>query len=57
MHIHIHSPDGEAKFWLLPNIELAKNHGFTEKQLREIKFILKQHYDEIKHSWEKYFRN
>ncbi|MBT3226547.1 MAG: DUF4160 domain-containing protein [Deltaproteobacteria bacterium] len=25
MHIHIHSSGGEAKFWLEPQIELAKN--------------------------------
>ncbi|MGB9904774.1 MAG: DUF4160 domain-containing protein, partial [Desulfotomaculales bacterium] len=25
MHVHVVCPDGEAKFWLLPEIELAKN--------------------------------
>jgi len=25
MHVHVHCPDGEAKFWLEPEIELAKN--------------------------------
>jgi hypothetical protein len=25
MHVHIVSEDGEAKFWLQPEIELAKN--------------------------------
>ena len=26
MHIHVHSENGEAKFWIDPQIELAKNH-------------------------------
>ncbi len=29
MHVHVISGDGEAKFWLEPEIELAKNyHSF-----------------------------
>ena len=27
MHVHVQSPDGEAKFWLEPTIALAHNHG------------------------------
>lgn len=27
MHVHIVSGDGEAKFWLEPDLELAKYHG------------------------------
>ena len=26
-HVHVASPDGEAKFWLDPEIELARNVG------------------------------
>ena len=26
MHIHIYCGDGEAKFWLEPRIELARNY-------------------------------
>jgi len=36
MHVHIVSGEGEAKFWLEPEIELAKNYNYTEKQLKEI---------------------
>ena len=28
-HIHVHCAKGEAKFWLEPNIELAKNFGLS----------------------------
>ena len=26
IHVHVISGDGEAKFWLEPEVELAKNH-------------------------------
>nr|VFJ92704.1 MAG: protein of unknown function (DUF4160) [Candidatus Kentron sp. LFY] len=35
MHIHALSADGEAKFWLEPEIELAKNHRYARKQLKK----------------------
>jgi len=28
-HIHVVCPDGEAKFWLVPEIELARNNGLS----------------------------
>jgi Domain of unknown function (DUF4160) len=34
MHVHVHCPDGEAKFWLEPEIALAQNYGLTEQQVR-----------------------
>ncbi|MBC1260761.1 DUF4160 domain-containing protein [Synechococcus sp. BSF8S] len=27
IHVHVSHPDGEAKFWLSPSIELARNIG------------------------------
>ena len=27
MHVHVQAPEGEAKFWLEPAIELAHNYG------------------------------
>jgi hypothetical protein len=29
LHIHVESADGEAKFWLEPKIELARNHELS----------------------------
>lgn len=26
MHVHVHCSDGEAKYWLEPDIALAKNY-------------------------------
>ncbi|NPA10633.1 MAG: DUF4160 domain-containing protein [Epsilonproteobacteria bacterium] len=52
-HIHIISPEGEAKFWLKPKIELAKNYGFSDKELKMIE--KKENYDEFINAWKKFF--
>ncbi|NOX19678.1 MAG: DUF4160 domain-containing protein [Nitrospirae bacterium] len=57
MHVHIYCADGEAKFWLEPEIELAKNYKLTRKQLKEIEGILEEHYDEIKTAWQEWFKS
>jgi len=31
MHVHVISSEGEAKYWLEPEIELSKNHRYTGK--------------------------
>ncbi len=56
MHVHVISGDGEAKFWLNPEIELAKNYGFSRKQLKEIESLIEVHYDELISAWQKHFR-
>ncbi|MDP2166915.1 MAG: DUF4160 domain-containing protein [Thermodesulfovibrionales bacterium] len=53
MHIHVVCPDGEAKYWLSPEIELSKNYNLSRGQLKEIENIIEVHYDEFKNAWEK----
>ena len=55
MHVHALSQDGEAKFWLEPELELARNCGLTRAQLREIERIIEVHYDELVAAWRKHF--
>jgi hypothetical protein len=57
MHIHINSPEGEAKFWLEPQIELALNKKFSEQKLNEIEKIIVEYENEFKSKWTKYFRS
>jgi len=57
MHVHIISAEGEAKFWLEPEIELAKNYSFSRKQLKEIELLIEVHSNEITSTWKKYFRS
>lgn len=47
MHIHVHSTEGEAKFWLEPQIELAKNYKISRHQLHEIEKMIEDHYDQL----------
>ena len=55
MHVHALSQDGDAKFWLEPELELARNCGLTRAQLREIERIIEVHYDELVAAWRKHF--
>ncbi len=55
MHVHIVSEDGEAKFWLEPEIELAKNYRYSRKQLKEIESLVEVHYDELTSAWRQHF--
>lgn len=56
-HIHVSHTDGEAKFWLEPNVELAMNQGLTQKQLSEALSLVQQHLEEIVHAWHTHFGN
>ena len=37
MHVHVASPNGQAKFWIEPIVALAEHKGkLSKKDLREI---------------------
>ena len=55
MHVHVAHTDGEAKFWLEPQIELAMNQGLSNKQLNEASSLVQDHYEEIIHAWRNHF--
>ena len=57
MHVHIISGNGEAKFWLKPDIELAKNCYYSRKQLKEVELLIEEHYNELTSAWEEHFRS
>lgn len=57
MHVHVICSDGEAKYWLKPDIELAKNYHLSRPQLKEIEKLMEVHYNEIASAWKKYFRS
>ena len=57
MHIHITSPDGEAKYWIEPVIALADYYALSEKQLNELQKVVEERKNEIKKAWKKHFEN
>ena len=57
MHVHVISGDGEAKYWLEPQIELSRNSKYSVKQLSEIQTLVEEHEDELIAAWKQHFRN
>lgn len=55
IHIHVTSSDGEAKFWLDPEIELARNYRLTASQLRTVESLVREHEQEIRDAWRSHF--
>lgn len=55
MHVHVVSGDGEAKFWLEPDIKLAKNYHYSQQQLKSIETSIEAHYHELISAWQRYF--
>jgi hypothetical protein len=55
MHVHVYCGDGEAKYWLDPEIELAENYHLSRLQLKQIEQLIEEHYDEFTSAWGKHF--
>lgn len=56
MHVHILSPEGEAKFWIEPVIALADYKGFSARELKELAKVVEKHAKEIENAWKKHFK-
>ena len=54
-HIHVRNAESEAKFWLEPDISLARNDGFNSKELKEIFVIVETHRTQFTEAWYDYF--
>ena len=55
MHVHVHGPSGEAKFWLEPKITLAQNYGLTAQHIKVVQAVIEAHEDEIRKAWKAHF--
>ena len=55
IHVHVQSAAGEAKFWLEPRIEVAKNYGLNARQLNAALRLVEEHEDEIRSAWNSHF--
>lgn len=55
MHVHVQSPEGEAKFWMEPGIELAANYGLTDREVARIGRLLEERQDEVRQAWRRHF--
>lgn len=55
IHVHVQTSDGEAKFWLDPVSEVARNHGLSESDLNRALELLIAHEEEIRDAWHQHF--
>jgi hypothetical protein len=55
-HIHVEAGDGEAKFWLRPEVRVAYNDGFDGRTLRELLRLVEVNREGIERAWADFFR-
>jgi hypothetical protein len=55
LHIHVQSPDGEAKFWIEPEVELARNYELSDQDLSRVLQLIVAHEQEIRDAWRRHF--
>jgi hypothetical protein len=55
IHVHVAHPDGEAKFWLSPSVNLAVNIGLSPTQVRQAQAVVEAHLQEIQDAWFRHF--
>ena len=54
-HVHVQHPDGEAKFWIEPTVELAGNYGLKPRLANKAQRLVEEHVDEIRTAWTRHF--
>ena len=52
-HVHVARERTTCKFWLEP-VALARNGGFTAKELNRIRRIIIDHLDEMLEAWDEH---
>jgi len=52
-HVHVDRDDRSAKFWLAP-VSLARNLGFTAKELNKTQRLVQKHEAELVEAWNEY---
>jgi len=53
-HVHVDRDNLSAKFWIDP-VQLARNFGFSPKDLRIIENMVVEHQLELQEKWNGYF--
>lgn len=53
-HVHVDRDAQSAKFWL-SSVALARNLGFSPKELRALQRIVHEHQQEFLDAWKQFF--
>jgi hypothetical protein len=54
-HVHVYAEEGEAKFWLVPTVELARNHGLAQAQVAELLKMVQEKQNDFLDAWREHF--
>ncbi len=54
-HIHVRKDRKIAKFWLEPDVSLAKSWGFQSRELKAIRNVVEDNQEMFKKRWYDYF--
>jgi len=57
MHVHVSHPDGEAKFWLEPQIALETQSGLSSKQIKTIETLIHENLHDVQTAWKAHFQS
>jgi len=55
MHVHVAHPDGEAKFWIEPDLTTSVVTGLSPRQVAEAEDIVRRHLPGIRDAWVRHF--
>jgi hypothetical protein len=53
-HVHVDRDEASAKFWLRP-VALARNLGFSPRELRVVERLVLENQDAFLKAWNEYF--
>ena len=53
-HVHVDRDDDSAKFWLQP-VQLARNRGFSSKELRRMEKLIIEYQTKLLEGWHEHF--
>jgi hypothetical protein len=53
-HVHVDRENQSCKFWLNP-VSLARNLGFSARELRKIASVLEENEQHLLEAWHEYF--
>ncbi|MEA1878735.1 MAG: DUF4160 domain-containing protein [Bacteroidota bacterium] len=54
-HIHVRMYGKEAKFWLSPEVSIARNNGLDARTMRILLEVVEHKQDMFKEQWYEYF--
>lgn len=53
--MHVQTAEGEAKFWIEPQIEQARNYELNDQDLKRALELTVEHEQEIRDAWTRHF--